>query len=94
MNTRNYEPPKWRIRELIDGLKPYRRIVERLEARGYPRLPQSSIAGWRMHNSIPNVWLPAFIDLGLESRVIVSIDDFREPESIALEPFPELADAG
>jgi len=33
-------------------------------------------------------------DLGLESRVIVSIDDFREPESITLEPFPELADAG
>ena len=77
MTARSYLTPQWRCRDLIDGLKPYRRIVERLEARGYPRLPISSIAGWRMTNSIPGVWMPAFVDLGLESRVIVSIEDFR-----------------
>jgi hypothetical protein len=76
-NTRSYPAPQWRCRDLIDGLKPYRRIAERLEERGYPRLPLSSIANWRMANSIPNVWMPAFIDLALEDRIIVNIEDFR-----------------
>lgn len=78
MNVRNYDPPKWRARYLIDGLKPYRKIVEQLQLRGYPPVPVSSIAGWRMANSIPGVWMPALIDLGLENRVIVSIEDLRE----------------
>jgi hypothetical protein len=77
MNTRTYVAPRWRCADLIDGLKPYRKIVQRLEDRGYPRLPISSIAGWRSNNSIPGVWMPAFIDLGLESCIITSIDDLR-----------------
>ena len=77
MYVRNYEAPEWRSRDLIDGLKPYRAIIKRLEDRGYPKLPVSSIAGWRMRNHIPSMWLPAFIDLGLESCVITSIDDLR-----------------
>lgn len=77
MNQRSYDAPEWRARDLIDGLKPYRKIVERLVERGYPKLPISSIAGWRMNNSIPGVWMPALIDLGLESLVITSIDDLR-----------------
>jgi hypothetical protein len=77
MNLRTYPPPQWRIRDLIDGLRPYSRISKRLEERGYPRLPLSTIAAWRTQDSIPGVWMPAMLDLGLEDRIIVNIEDFR-----------------
>jgi hypothetical protein len=72
---RNYEAPEWRFADLIDSLKPYSLMIERLVDKGYPRIPQSSIAGWRARNSIPTPWVPAFIELGIESRVIGKISD-------------------
>lgn len=78
MNARTYPAPSWKCAELIDGLKPYSQIIRRLEDKGYPSLPISSIAGWRMRNVIPGVWMPAIIDLAFESCLINSIDDLRE----------------
>ncbi len=79
MNVYSYTTPKWRYDELIDSLKPYRAIAEGLHAKGYPLLPLSSIAGWRLRNSIPPAWVPAMISLGLEARVIGRIEDLRRP---------------
>jgi hypothetical protein len=77
MSTRKYPAPEWRAKELIDGMKPYRRIIQRLEEKGYPKLPTTTIAGWRTINRIPGVWMPAFIDLAFESGLIKCIDDLR-----------------
>ena len=82
MNPQTYTSPQWHYARLIDMLKPYSNIVARLEAKGYPRLPLSSVAGWRMRNSIPAPWVPAMIDLGLETRIIGNIEDLRlKPEN-------------
>ncbi len=77
MNPLSYPAPEWRYADLIDGLKPYHNIVEMLEAKGYPRLPLSSIAGWRMRNSIPPAWVPALIGLGVDAGLIRTIEDLR-----------------
>ena len=77
MNKQTYVAPTWRFDVLIDAQKPYRRIAERLHAKGYPMLPLSTIAGWRKRNSMPPYWVPAMIELGLEAGVIQTIDNLR-----------------
>jgi hypothetical protein len=77
MNQQSYVNPDWRFDELIDALRPYRVIAERLQSKGYPLLPLSSIAGWRMRNSIPSVWVLPMVQLGLEARIIKSVNDLR-----------------
>jgi hypothetical protein len=72
-----YEPPKWRFDELILGLGFESQIVEKLVRRGYPRVPASSIIGWRSRNSIPPIWLPVFIQMGLDEKLITNIEDLR-----------------
>lgn len=76
-HRRTYLEPEWRFDELIDFMKPYRRIVERLEERGYPTLPIASIATWRKVNRIPGIWVPAFLAMALDDGFIEKIDDMR-----------------
>ena len=72
-----YEPPKWRFGELLTGLGSDGLIVEKLVFRGYPRVPKSSIAGWRFRDSIPSVWIPVFIQMGLDEKLINDIGDLQ-----------------
>jgi len=72
-----YPPPQWRFDEMLFGLGSSRSIAQKLVERGYPRLPLSSIAGWRMRNSVPVFWLPALVQLALDEKIINRIDDLR-----------------
>jgi hypothetical protein len=72
-----YVPPVWRFDEVILGLGSATDIANRLVAKGYPRIPRSSIAGWRMRNSIPPVWVPVFIQMALDAKLINKIEDLR-----------------
>ncbi len=74
----SYTPPAWRWGRLIESLGTYQSISDDLVARGYPRVPISTLAGWRLRNSLPPFWVPVFIDLALERKIIVNIEDLRE----------------
>jgi len=74
----SYVPPKWRYNDLIEALGSDTDISAKIAARGYPAIPRSSIAGWKMRNSIPPVWVPVLIQLALDERLINSIDDLRK----------------
>jgi hypothetical protein len=72
-----YFPPLWRFNDLITGLGQEKLIVEKLVARGYPRVPVTSIVGWRLRKSIPPFWVPVFIQMGLDEQIINRIEDLR-----------------
>ena len=73
----SYVKPAWRFGELIVGLGHEKVIVEKLVARGYPRVPDNSVLGWRLRNSIPSFWVPVFLQMGLEAKLIKNIEDLR-----------------
>jgi hypothetical protein len=72
-----YTPPRWKFDEILFGLGTATDLSNLIVARGYPRIPRSSIAGWRMRNSIPPFWVPLFIQLALEAKLIDTIEDLR-----------------
>jgi hypothetical protein len=74
-----YAPPQWRFAEMLEGLGSSTDVAKKAVARGYPRIPQSSIAGWRMRNSIPPFWVPVFIQMALDEKLITKIEDLRVP---------------
>jgi len=75
----NYVPPQWRFAEMIEGLGSATAIARKIEELGYPSIPRSSIAGWRMSNSIPPFWVPLFIQMALDAKLISSIEDLKVP---------------
>ena len=75
----SYVKPRWRFDDLISGLGHEKVIVEKLVLRGYPRVPDGSVLGWRLRSSIPSFWVPVFIQMGLEEKLIRTIEDLRVP---------------
>jgi hypothetical protein len=72
-----YAPPRWKFDEILFGLGPDTDLADKIVARGYPRIPRSSLAGWRMRNSIPPFWVPLIIQMALEAKLIKSIESLR-----------------
>ena len=73
----NYVPPRWRFDEVLHGLGSAADISNAFVARGYPRVPRSSIAGWRMRNSVPPFWVPLVIQMAFDAKLISTIEDLR-----------------
>ena len=73
----SYTPPEWRFSGLITMLGSPAEIVAKIEARGYPRIPRTSINGWWHRNSIPPFWVPLFIQMALDENLISKIEDLR-----------------
>ena len=73
-----YEPPQWRFDELILGLGHEKEISKKLASRGFARVPPSSILGWRLRNRIPPPWVPIFIQMGLDAKLIKRISDLEK----------------
>lgn len=72
-----YPPPHWRFTDLIKGLGHEKDIVDKLVMRGYARVPTSTIEGWRRRNRIPAMWVPAFVQLGMDEKLINRVDDLK-----------------
>ena len=73
----SYVKPRWRFGDLVQGLGHENVIVEKLVERGYPRVPANSVLGWRLRNSIPSFWVPIFIQMAIEEKLINNIEDLR-----------------
>jgi hypothetical protein len=73
----SYVKPVWRFGDLVTGLGHDAYIVEKLARRGYPRVPVNSVTGWRLRNSIPSFWVPVFLQMGIEEKLIKNIEDLR-----------------
>jgi len=74
-------PPKWKFDEILVGLGSDTVIGRKVIERGYPQIPRSTIAGWRMRNSIPPFWVPVFIQMALDDNIIASIDDLKATDT-------------
>jgi len=74
-----YVPPRWRFDDILVGLGPDSAIVHKVTKRGYPKIPRSTIAGWRLRNSIPTFWVPLFIQMALDEKLIRRIEDMHVP---------------
>ena len=73
----SYVKPSWRFGDLVTGLGHDTQIVEKLVKRGYPLVPVNSVTGWRLRNSIPSFWVPVFLQMGIEEKLIKDIEDLR-----------------
>ena len=72
-----YDPPAWRFADILTVLGSDKQIAAKLVERGYPNVPDNSITGWRLRNSIPAFWVPVIIQMGLEEKLIKSIEDLK-----------------
>jgi hypothetical protein len=70
-------PPQWRWADLVEGLGSAQEVSDEVHRRGYPRLPLSTIWNWRMRKSVPAMWVPVMLQMGLDARLINHIEDLR-----------------
>jgi hypothetical protein len=70
-------PPQWRWADLVEGLGSAQEVSDEVFRRGYPRLPLSTIWNWRMRRSVPAMWVPVMLQMGLDARLINRIEDLR-----------------
>lgn len=76
-HPRYKDHPRWRWAGLVEGLGTAQHISDTLQQRGYPRVPLSTIWNWKMRNSIPTMWVPPMLQLGLEAGLISKLEDLR-----------------
>lgn len=74
---RQYALPAWKWYDLLMMLGTVSDIGRMLEAKGYPTVPGTTIQGWRNRGVLPANWVPVFIQIALDQKIIKKIEDLK-----------------